>query len=200
MKCNSFSAYKMYKCAGFIVTLEQGEGFHKCRCVVSLQHFEAVKLYWITSDLVWLFWTDGIWFALIALLSTECVALIWCMYWGLTIPCTGVNFTMHVTIYHNLRTSSIFHFDAWLQWNRVHIISWTTLVVHSRDVRDCGGAPRKKSTLKPANFSYITIWQYWLGNTKTKKAFRLILNPFKKLLQNLKKNYLTEFSTDWLTH
>jgi len=45
------------------------------------------------------------------------------------------------------------------------------------------------------------MWQYWLGNTKLKKAFRLILNVFKKLLQNFlnKKNYLTEFSTDWLT-
>jgi len=31
------------------------------------------------------------------------------------------------------------------------------------------------------------MWQYWLGNTKPKKAFRLILNAFKKLLQNLKK-------------
>jgi len=39
-----------------------------------------------------------------------------------------------------------------------------------------------------AKIPYITIWQYWLGNTKPKKAFRLILNAFKKLLQNLKKN------------
>jgi len=59
--------------------------------------------------------------------------------------------------------------------------------VHIRDVEDCGGAPRRKSTLKPAKIPYITIWQYWLGNTKPKKAYRLILNTFKKLLQNLKK-------------
>jgi len=40
---------------------------------------------------------------------------------------------------------------------------------YSRDVEDCGGAPRRKSTLKPANFSYITIWQHWLGNTISPK-------------------------------
>jgi len=62
-------------------------------------------------------------------------------------------------------------------------------VVHSRDVEDCGGAPRKKFTLKPAKIPYITIWQYWLVNAKPKKAFRLILNAFKKFLQNLKKNF-----------
>jgi len=35
------------------------------------------------------------------------------------------------------------------------------------------------------------MWQHWLGNTKPKKAFRFVLNAFKKLL----KNYLMEFST-----
>jgi len=70
--------------------------------------------------------------------------------------------------------------------------SWTTLVVNSRDVEDCGGAPQRKSTLKPAKITYITMWQYWLGNTKSKKAFRLILNPFKKLLQNFLKKSFTK--------
>jgi len=32
-------------------------------------------------------------------------------------------------------------------------------VVHSRDVEDCGGAPQRKFTLKPAKIPYITIWQ-----------------------------------------
>jgi len=62
--------------------------------------------------------------------------------------------------------------------------------------KDFGGTPQRKFTLKPAKIPYITMWQHWLGNTKPKIAFRLILNAFKKLLQNLKKNYLTEFSTD----
>jgi len=78
-------------------------------------------------------------------------------------------------------------------------LSWTTLVVHSRDIEDCGGAPRRKSTLKPANFPYITIWQHWLGNTKPKKTLRLILNPFKKLLQNF-KNFLFNGIFYWLTN
>jgi len=47
---------------------------------------------------------------------------------------------------------------------------------------------------------YITIWQYWLGNTKPKKAFRLILNAFKKLYRIFKKCYSMEFSFDWLTN
>jgi len=68
-------------------------------------------------------------------------------------------------------------------------------VVHSRDIEDCGGVPRRKFTLKPAKIPHLTMWQYWLGNTKPKKAYRLILNAFKKLLQNLKKK---EFSTDWM--
>jgi len=57
-------------------------------------------------------------------------------------------------------------------------------MVHSRDIEDCGGAPRRISTLKPAKIPYITIWQYWLGNTKPKKAFRLILK-IKKLLNGI---------------
>jgi len=40
------------------------------------------------------------------------------------------------------------------------------LSCHSRDVKDCGGAPRRKFTLKPARIPYIKIWQHWLGNTK----------------------------------
>jgi len=42
----------------------------------------------------------------------------------------------------------------------------------------------------PAKIPYIMMWQYWLGNNKPKKAFRLILNTFKKLLQNLKKIFI----------
>jgi len=80
-----------------------------------------------------------------------------------------------------------------------HKLSWTTLVVHSRDIDNCGGAPWRKFTLKPAKIPYITIWQYWLGNTKPKKAFRLILNPFKKLLQNFLKNLLNGIFY-WLTN
>jgi len=46
----------------------------------------------------------------------------------------------------------------------------------------------KKTTLKPAKIPDLP------GNTKPKKAFKLILNAFKQLLQNkLKKNYLTKF-------
>jgi len=75
-------------------------------------------------------------------------------------------------------------------WNTLYsyyIPSQITLVVHSMDVKDCEGTPQRRFTLKPAKIPYIMIWQYWLGNTKPKKAFRLILNALKKLLQNFKK-------------
>jgi len=62
------------------------------------------------------------------------------------------------------------------------------------------GCTTKKIHLETSQNPYIMMWQYCTGNNKPKKAGRLILNAFKKLLQNLKKkkNYLTEFS-DWLT-
>jgi len=38
--------------------------------------------------------------------------------------------------------------------------------------------------------------QHWLGKTKPKQAIKSTRNNFKKVLWNLKKNYLTEFSTN----
>jgi len=60
-------------------------------------------------------------------------------------------------------------------------------VVHSRDVEDCGGAPQRKSTLKPAKIPDVAVL-VWLGNTKPKKTFRLILNALKSCYRILKKN------------
>jgi len=58
------------------------------------------------------------------------------------------------------------------------------------------GRTMKKIHLKTNQNSLHNDMTVWLGNTKPKKAFRLILNAFKKLLENFKKIYLTEFSTD----
>jgi len=41
--------------------------------------------------------------------------------------------------------------------------------------------------LKAAKIPYTTMWQHWLVNTKPKKAFRLILNAFKKFYRIKKK-------------
>jgi len=57
-------------------------------------------------------------------------------------------------------------------------ISWTTLVVHSRDDEGMG-----IQSIKP-------MGQCWLGKTKPKKTFRF---AFNKLLQNLR-------IFDWLTN
>jgi len=71
-------------------------------------------------------------------------------------------------------------------------------VVHSRDVEDCGGAPRRKFTLKLAKTPYITIWQHWLGTeySVSPKNFQIDPKRFQKVATEFKKNYLTEFSTD----
>jgi len=103
---------------------------------------------------------------------------------GLATPTFGV-------LCHGAATK--YHFVAAI------LLSWTTTMVHSRDVEDCGGTTWRKSTLKPAEIPYITMWQYWLGHTKPKKAFRLILNAFKKLLQNFKRN-LSNRIFYWLTN
>jgi len=68
-------------------------------------------------------------------------------------------------------------------------------MVHSRDVEDCGDAPRRKSTLKPAKIPYITMWQHWLAQ----KSFQIDPKCFQKVATEFfLKNYSTEFSTDWL--
>jgi len=71
-------------------------------------------------------------------------------------------------------------------------------VIHSREVK-LWGTPQRKFTFKTAKIPYIMIWQYWLGNTKPKKVFRMILNAFKKLLQNSKNlfNGIFYWLTDW---
>ena len=69
-------------------------------------------------------------------------------------------------------------------------------MVHSRDDKEVGVAHEVKSPKNQPQFSQITMGQYWLGKTKPKQAFRSTRNVFKKLPRNLKKIYLTEFSTD----
>jgi len=71
------------------------------------------------------------------------------------------------------------------------MISWTTLVVHSRDDED------KESDLKvkPAT---IFLDDDGAVKTKPKQAFRSTWNTFNKLLQNF-KNYLFYGIFYWLT-
>jgi len=49
------------------------------------------------------------------------------------------------------------------------------------------GAPQRKSTLKPAKIPYITMWQYWLGNTKPKKSFQIDPKHFQNVVTKFKK-------------
>jgi len=60
---------------------------------------------------------------------------------------------------------------------------------------DCGGTPRRKFPLKPAKIPYITMWQYWFGNTKPKDWFQKVATEFKKKLFY----GIFYWLTDWLT-
>jgi len=69
-------------------------------------------------------------------------------------------------------------------------------VAHSRDKQEVGVAHEVKSSENQPQYSQTTMGQYWLGRTKPKQAFRSNQYAFKKLPQNFKNFYLTEFSTD----
>jgi len=73
-------------------------------------------------------------------------------------------------------------------------LSYSTIVLYSRDHQGLGVAHKKISPKNQPHFSH-TMWQYWLGKTKLKKVFRSTRNAFNKLLQNFKIFHLTEFST-----
>ena len=64
-------------------------------------------------------------------------------------------------------------------------VSYTTIVVYSRDYKGVGVAHKIISPKKQPQFPLMTIRQYWLGETKPKQAFRL---TFNKLLRNFKNN------------
>ena len=76
--------------------------------------------------------------------------------------------------------------------------SWTTIVVHSRNDEEVRVAHKVKSPENQPQFIQMRTWQYRLGKTKPKEAFRSTWTAFKKLTRNLKNIYLMEFSTDWL--
>ena len=69
------------------------------------------------------------------------------------------------------------------------------IVLYSRDHKGVGVAHKITSPKNPFQFSLTMMRQYWLGKTKPKQAFRSTQNAFDKLLRNLKKYYLIEFST-----
>jgi len=69
-------------------------------------------------------------------------------------------------------------------------ISWTAIVVHSKDEEGVGAVHKINSPKKQPQFSHMTTGQCWLGKAKPNQVLTKWLN---KLLQNF-KNYLTGFS------
>jgi len=70
-----------------------------------------------------------------------------------------------------------------------YTVSLATIVIHSWDNKGIGMAHEIKPPKKSASISQMSMGQ--LIHT----SFQFF---FKNLLQNVKKNYLMEFSTDWL--
>ena len=64
------------------------------------------------------------------------------------------------------------------------LLSYTRIVVYSRDHKGVGVAHKIKLPKKQPQFSLTTMRQYWLGKTKPKQAFRSTRNTFNKLLWN----------------
>jgi len=112
-----------------------------------------------------------------------CMAVCTCSMW-LCVMTTCVC-SMYITRVHVCA-------NAWVCTNSrliLLIVSWTTIEVHSKDVEDCSGS---KNQLEFLHDDVVVLL--------AQKAFRSILNAFKKTATEFwKKNYLMEFSTDWLT-
>ena len=60
----------------------------------------------------------------------------------------------------------------------INALSWTTIVVYSRDDQEIDVAHKVKSPKTQPQFSHTTMGQYWLGKTKPKQAFRSTQNAF----------------------
>ena len=69
----------------------------------------------------------------------------------------------------------------------IECLSYSTIVLHSRDHKGVGVAHKITSPKNQPQFSQMTMKQYWLGKTKPKQVLRSTRNAFTKLLQNLKK-------------
>ena len=103
--------------------------------------------------------------------------------------------------------------DGWCRWRtvqakelnnkkqaRVLTVSWTTIVVHSRDDEEVGVAHKVTSPENQPQFSQtMMMGQYWLSKTKPKPAFWSTRNAFKKLPWNFKRTLLNGIFY-WLTN
>jgi len=92
-----------------------------------------------------------------------------------------------------------FHQKMVLIEKQIRLYLSCIIVVHtgSRDVEDCGGAPRRKFTLKPAKIPYNDMAVL----AKPKKAFRLILlKRFQKVATEFFFKKLFNRISYWLTN
>jgi len=63
---------------------------------------------------------------------------------------------------------------------KMQFISYSTIVLYSRDHTGVGMAYDRISPKNQPQFSHLMIWQYWLRKTNPKQVFRLIQNAFNK--------------------
>ena len=62
-------------------------------------------------------------------------------------------------------------------------VSFSTIVLYSRNHKRVGVAHEIISPKNQPQFSQMTMRQYWLGKTKPKQAFRSTRKTFNKLLR-----------------
>jgi len=75
------------------------------------------------------------------------------------------------------------------RFHQLHLLSYTTAVVYSRDDEEVGFlAPKTSPKIQP-QISFLTGWQHWLGLDQLENFFRSILNTSYTLQQNF-KNFL----------
>ena len=69
-------------------------------------------------------------------------------------------------------------------------ISYSTIVLYSRDDEGVGVVQEEKSTQNHLQKSFTAISQYWSGINKPKYVFTTTRNVSNKVLRNLKKKKL----------
>ena len=81
-----------------------------------------------------------------------------------------------------------------MQLDTVSSLSYSTIVLYSRDNEGVGVVHEEKSTQNHLQKSSMAFSQYWSGINKPKRVFRMTRNVSDEVLRNLKKKYFSEFS------
>ena len=85
-----------------------------------------------------------------------------------------------------------------LKFGVLFILSYSTVVLYSRDHEGVGIAPGKILIRNHTQKSFTATWHYWSGIIKPKGAFRMIQNVSNEKIFIRRNFLLTDCLTDWL--